>query len=162
MKSGRLLVVAALAGLLWSQPLRAQLVLPVVPLADSELAELRGGFEMGNLEIAIGLEQIVSVNGDTLVVNRLTIPNLNQVVRNGTVEHHMETVLQVAGPDQKVGSRVSSNLGDSSGWMTLIQNNLDQTVIQNVQQLNIELNNVGNGVRLPNSLNDHLMQFLGR
>ncbi|WP_297790544.1 hypothetical protein [uncultured Marinobacter sp.] len=117
---------------------------------------------MGNLEIAIGLEQIVSVNGDTLVVNRLTIPNLNQAVRDGTVEHHMETVLQVAGPDQKIGSRVSGDLSDSSGWMTLIQNNLDQTMIQNVQHLNIELNNVGNGTQLPNSLNDHLMQFLGR
>lgn len=162
MKSGRLLIVAALAGLLWNQPLRAELVLSVTPLADPELAELRGGFEMGNLEIAIGLEQIVSVNGDTLVVNRLTIPNLNQVVRDGTVEHQLETVLQVAGPDQQIGSRVSSNLSDSSGWMTLIQNNLDRTVIQNVQQLNIELNNVGNGVRLPNNLNDQLVQFLGR
>ncbi len=162
MKSGRLLIVAALAGLLWNQPLRAELVLPVIPLADPELAELRGGFEMGNLEIAIGLEQIVSVNGDTLVVNRLTIPNMNQVVRDGIVEHQLETVLQVAGPDQQIGSRVSGNLSDSSGWMTLIQNNLDQTVIQNVQQLNIELNNVSNGVRLPNNLNDQLVQFLGR
>ncbi len=162
MKSGRLLIVAALACLLWNPTLRAELVLPVTPLADPELAKLRGGFEMGNLEIAIGLEQIVSVNGDTLVVNRLTIPNLNQAVRDGTVEHHMETVLQVAGPDQKIGSRVSGDLSDSSGWMTLIQNNLDQTMIQNVQHLNIELNNVGNGTQLPNSLNDHLMQFLGR
>ncbi|MEQ9545315.1 MAG: hypothetical protein RIK85_04865 [Marinobacter sp.] len=162
MKSGRLLIVAALACLLWNQPLRAELALPVTPLADPELAKLRGGFEMGNLEIAIGLEQIVSVNGDTLVVNRLTIPNLNQVVRDGKVDHKLETVLQVAGPDQKIGSRVSGNLSDSSGWMTLIQNNLDRTVIQNVQQLNIELNNVGNGVRLPNNLNDQLVQFLGR
>lgn len=162
MRMGRVFIVAALAGAAWSQSIRAELVLPDTPLADPELAELRGGFEMGNLEIAIGLEQIVSVNGDTLVVNRLTVPNLNQVVRDGAIEHQLETVLQVAGPNQKTGSRVSGNLSDSSGWMTLIQNRLDQTVIQNVQQLNIELNNVGNGVRLPNNLNDHLVQFLGR
>ena len=61
---------------------QAELRLGVEPLSDPELAEYRGGFLMDNLEISIGLEQIVGINGDTLVINRLTIPNLNQVVND--------------------------------------------------------------------------------
>ncbi|MFL1456429.1 hypothetical protein ACJO5Y_18460 [Marinobacter sp. GN3S48] len=162
MRLHTLLLVASLAGSALCRPVVAELALPVTPLANPELAELRGGFVLDNLEIAIGLEQIVSVNGDTMVVNRLNIPNLNQSVHGGVVEHQLETVLQVVGPNQQAGPRVSGNLSDSSGWMTMIQNNLDSTVIQNVQQLNIELNNIGRGVQLPAQLNDHLLQFLGR
>lgn len=162
MRLQTLLLAVSLAGPVLCRPAVAELALPVAPLANPELAELRGGFVLDNLEIAIGLEQIVSVNGDTMVVNHLNIPNLNQSVHGGIVEHQLETVLQVAGPNQQTGPRVSGNLSDSSGWMTMIQNNLDRTVIQNVQQLNIELNNIGSGVQLPAHLNDHLVQFLGR
>ncbi|MEC8898004.1 MAG: hypothetical protein VX991_06685, partial [Pseudomonadota bacterium] len=67
-----LITLSLLAG-----PVHAELRLPVTSLADTELDQLRGGFLMNNLEISIGLEQVLAVNGQTLVVNRLTIPNLN-------------------------------------------------------------------------------------
>ncbi|MEX2476345.1 hypothetical protein [Marinobacter sp.] len=156
------LVMWVLAGSVLCRPVAAEFNVQAVPLEDPELAELRGGFVFDNLEIAIGLEQIVSVNGDTMVVNRLNIPNLNQVVNGRGIDHHLETVLQVSRPDQRAGTLVSGNLGNTSGWMTLVQNNLDGTVIQNVQKLNIELNNIGGGYQVPARLNEHLTQFPGR
>lgn len=145
-----------------SPSVRAELVLGVKPLSDPELSEYRGGFLMDNLEISIGLEQIVGINGDTFVVNRLTIPNLNQTVNGGLVDHQMETVLEVISASRSGGARVSSNMAGSNGWMTVIQNNLDSTVIQNMHQLNIELNNLGAGNQFPARFSDQLVQLLGR
>jgi hypothetical protein len=134
----------------------------VEPLSDPELSAYRGGFLMDNLEISIGLEQIVGINGDTLVVNRLTIPNLNQVANGGLVDHQMETVLEVISANRSDGARISSNMAGPSGWMTVIQNNLDSTVIQNMHHLNIELNNLGGGNPFQARFSDQLIQLLGR
>ncbi|KPQ02948.1 MAG: hypothetical protein HLUCCO03_00290 [Marinobacter sp. HL-58] len=147
-----------------SPAVRAELSLGVEPLSDPELSEYRGGFLMDDLEISIGLEQVVGINGDTLVVNRLTIPNLNQTVNGGLVDHQMETVLEVISANRSGGARVSSNMAGTNGWMTVVQNNLDSTVIQNMHQLNIELNNLGAGVgnQFPARFSDQLVQLLGR
>ena len=48
-----------------SPSVQAELTLGVEPLSDPELADYRGGFLMDSLEISIGLEQIVGINGDT-------------------------------------------------------------------------------------------------
>lgn len=142
---------------------QAELTLGVEPLSHSELSEYRGGFLMGGLEISIGLEQIVGINGDTMVINRLTIPNLNQAVNGRLVDHHTETVLEVISANQSGGARVSSNMAGPNGWMTVIQNNLDSMVIQNMHQLNIELNNLGAvGNPFPARFSDQLIQLLGR
>lgn len=146
-----------------SPPAHAELALGVDPLSDPELSEYRGGFLMDKLEISIGLEQIVGINGDTMVVNRLTIPNLNQAVSGGLVDHQMDTVLEVISANQLGGSQISSNMAGPNGWMTVIQNNLDSTVIQNIHQLDIELNNLGAaGNQFPARFSDQLVQLLGR
>ncbi|HEY9119397.1 MAG TPA: hypothetical protein VIN33_06545 [Marinobacter sp.] len=147
-----------------SPSVQAELRLGVEPLSDPELSEYRGGFLMDNLEISIGLEQIVGINGDTLVVNRLTIPNLNQTVSDGLVNHKTETVLEVISANRSGGARVSSEMSGPGGWMTVVQNNLDSTVIQNMHQLNIELNNLGAGIgnQFPARFSDQLVQLLGR
>jgi hypothetical protein len=49
-----------------------------------------------------------------------------------------------------------------NGWMTVVQNSLDSTVIQNMHQLNIELNNLGVGHQFPARFSDQLIQLLGR
>ncbi|MFO7994896.1 MAG: hypothetical protein R6U69_12180 [Marinobacter sp.] len=142
---------------------KAELALGVEPLSDPELAEYRGGFLMDNLEISIGLEQIVGINGDTMVINRLTIPNLNQAVNDRLVDHQMETVVEVISANQLDGARVSSNMAGPNGWMTVVQNSLDSTVIQNIHQLDIELNNLGAaGNQFPARFSDQLVQLLGR
>jgi len=145
-----------------SPSVQAELTLGVEALSDPELSDYRGGFLMDNLEISIGLEQVVGINGDTLVINRLTIPNLNQVVNDRLVDHKMQTVLEVISANRSGGARVSSNMAGSNGWMTVVQNSLDNTVIQNLHQLNIELNNLGAGTRFPARFSDQLVQLLGR
>ncbi len=146
-----------------SPRVQAELSLGVAPLSDPELAEYRGGFLMDNLEISIGLEQIVGINGDTRVINRLTIPNLNEAINGGLVDHQMETVLEVISANRSGDARVSSNMAGPNGWMTVVQNNLDSTVIQNIHQLNIELNNLGAaGNQFPARFSDQLVQLLGR
>ncbi|MGO1460773.1 MAG: hypothetical protein ACTHYN_01270 [Marinobacter sp.] len=131
------------------------------PLSDRELASQRGGFSLDNLEISIGLEQVISVNGEALAVNRLTIPNLNQVMSGKVMPHQMEKVFGILGSGQSGRALVSSASGDG-GWMTLIQNDLNGSVIQNARQLNIELNNLGAGYRIPDNLREPILQFLGR
>lgn len=139
----------------------AEGIFPDQALADRELAALRGGFLVDNLEISIGLEQVVSVNGEMLAINRLTIPNLNQMVSGQALPHKLETVLGVVGPGQNGSALVAASAAEG-GWLTVIQNNLNSTVIQNAQQLNIELNNLGAGYRIPDSMREPILQFLGR
>lgn len=127
---------------------QAELSVAEQPLNDAELAELRGGFVLDGLEIAIGLEQIVAVNGETLVINRLNIPNLNQVVNSDRLLSQMESVLSVQGAGSEGLALASGAVGDS-GWMTVIQNSLNSSTIQQIRQLNIELNNFGGAYRLP-------------
>lgn len=131
-------------------------------LADEELDRLRGGFLQDGLEISIGLDQIVAVNGQELIVNRLTIPDLNRRI-SGEVDHHMETVVQVMQPDQSAGARVAVGHGaGGSGWTTVIQNSLNASVIQNIHRLNIELNNLSGRQQVPVHLGEHLNMLLGR
>ena len=140
--------MAMLVVLLLSGPLQAELEMAERPLSDSELAELRGGFLLEGLEISIGLEQLVAVNGETLVINRLTIPNLNQLGKGDHLLQQMESVLAVQGLDaDRLG--IVSNTAGQGGWMTVIQNNLNSSTIQHIRQLNIELNNFGGAYRLP-------------
>ncbi|MBR9871951.1 MAG: hypothetical protein GYB26_12515 [Gammaproteobacteria bacterium] len=152
------LVTGLAAGTL---PASAESMFIAQPLTDPELAAQRGGFMLDNLEISIGLEQIMSVNGDTLAVNRLTIPNLNQVLDGGGVQHQVESMLSLINSGQ-AGQALVSTSSASGGWMTLIQNDLNGAVIQNVRQLNIELNNLGTGYRIPDHLRNPSLQFLGR
>jgi len=118
------------------------------PLPDAELAQLRGGFVIDGLEIAIGLEQVVAINGETQVINRLLIPNLNQRFSSGQLLQQMETVL-VAQDVASEGIRLTSGATGNGGWISVLQNSLDSTTIQNIRQLDIELNNLGGAYRYP-------------
>lgn len=123
------------------------------PLADRELDNLRGGFLVGGMEIAIGLEQIITIDGQTEVVNQLFIPNLNSL-----------SSLAAIGPI--VSERLGSQLGvttslQGTGVLTHIQNSLDDRVIQNLRSLNIELSNVGQSNGLPAGVASHLLQSPG-
>lgn len=143
-------------------PAKDVLQLSGAALADEELDRLRGGFLQDGLEISIGLDQIVAVNGQELIVNRLTIPDLNRRI-SGEVASRMETVVQVMQPDQPAGTRVAvGNGAGGSGWTTVIQNSLNASVIQNIHQLNIELNNLSSRQQMPLHLGEHLNMLLGR
>jgi len=126
---------------------QAEMRLSESPLSDAELAELRGGFFLDGLEIAIGLEQVVAVNGETQVINHLRIPNLNQRLTGDGLSLQMESlVAQSIGSD---GLRLTTGAAGNGGWMTVLQNSLNSVTIQQIRQLDIELNNIGNVYRLP-------------
>ncbi len=148
----------ALLLLLVSMPLAAELNLPAAPLADEVLASQRGGFVVGNLEIAIGLEQLVAINGETVVVSRLHIPNLNQDLSKKAIASQLETALAV--PDLAEGMVIDTRLVNDSGVLTKIQNSMNDTLIQTLRQYNIELNNLDANVRLPGELDTHYLQSL--
>lgn len=161
--SGLLRAGIVATALVVAAPVSAELDLRATPLADEELDRLRGGFLRGGLEISIGLDQIVNVNGEQLVVNRLIIPNLNQRVGDRAMDYSRETIVQVMQPDQPTGARVATGLGGGGqGWTTVIQNSLNATVIQNIHQLNIELNNLAVSHQVPMHLGEHLNRLLGR
>lgn len=136
------------AVILGAGAVQAEMSLAETPLTDTELAQLRGGFMLDGLEIAIGLEQVVAINGETQVINRLRIPNLNQQLNNEQLMQQMASVLvtQGAGPE---GVRLTSGAGGSGGWITVLQNSLNSTTIQHIRQLDIELNNFGGAYRYP-------------
>ncbi|XKH01875.1 hypothetical protein LG325_03615 [Marinobacter nauticus] len=139
-------------GVFWAMALaamsvQAEMRLSEAPLSDAELATLRGGFVLDGLEIAIGLEQVVAVNGETQVINHLRIPNLNQRLGSDGLSLQMESlVAQSIGSD---GIRLTTGAVGNGGWMTVLQNSLDSATIQQNRQLDIELNNIGNVYRLP-------------
>ncbi len=137
-----------LVALMLAGTVQAELRLPVQPLPEAELALLRGGFVLDGLEIAIGLEQLVAVNGDTLVINRLNIPDLNQAINGDRLVQQMETVMNIQASGATGMSLTSGPMGNG-GWMTVIQNSLDSTTIQHIRTLNIELNNLGGAYRFP-------------
>lgn len=136
------------AALMSATSLQAEMRLTEAPLSDAELAQLRGGFVVDGLEIAIGLEQVVAINGETQVVNHLRIPNLNQQLANDRLLQQMETVLVAQGAASE-GVRLMSGVAGNGGWITILQNSLDSTTIQNIRQLDIELKNVGGAYRFP-------------
>lgn len=129
-------------------------------LTDAELAQRRGGFILDRFEIAIGLEQRVSVNGELQVVNSWRIPDVGDV---NSYAHALEN-MPVLGDISRAGegTLITSGVLDNGSWMTLIQNNVDGAVIQNMQQLNIELNNLGQTGRLPPNVQDSLLSLPGR
>jgi len=156
-----LLVAAIVLAIGHSASVSGELLHEVDTLTDQELSELRGGFMLGDLEIAIGLEQIVSVDGATLVVSRLSIPNLNQRVSGQGLAHDFETVLTRVGHLQREQAVISTATGAGS-LMTLIQNSLNGSVIQNVRQLDIELNNLGSAYRVPRDFSEPFFPFPDR
>lgn len=157
-QQGLAVLALVFAGTLLAAPASAGAIFPAQALTDDELAALRGGFLLDDLEIRIGLEQVVSVDGETLAINRLNIPNLNQMSNGRTVPHTVETIVGKAG-----GQALISSASKDGGWITVIQNNLNGTAIQNSRQLNIELNNLGSGLnRLPDDMREPVLQMLGR
>lgn len=142
-------------------PGQADTLFPVEALSDQELATYRGGFTLDNLEISIGLEQVVSLNGETLAINRLTVPNLNQMISGQSVPSQVESVLGFVSPG--IGGQASVLTNPvAGGWMTRIQNDLNGAIIQNARQLDIQLNNLGSGFHMPDRLREPLLEFLGR
>lgn len=138
----------------------AELELATTPLPDSVLETQRGGFLVGNLEISIGLEQVLAVNGETVAISRLHIPNLNQISGIPEIDQQLESALTLAAPGLNPGTVVDTSIINDAAILTRIQNSLNDTVIQNMRQLNIELNNLSPNQRLPGDFDTTYLQTL--
>ncbi|WP_203142880.1 hypothetical protein [Marinobacter mangrovi] len=113
-----LMLALLVAGVAGAGPVGAATEWGLSTLDDPILDQQRGGFRIGNLEISIGLEQVVAIDGQIEVINRLLIPNLNQSVGSGAVAHQIEQV-QVSRPAASPTSGSSgSGVGGSSSQST--------------------------------------------
>lgn len=111
----------------------------VVP--DTILAEQRGGFfGRDGLQIAIGLDQITSLNGETLhQTTLLPIGSLNQAAS------HARTASRImirSGPDAFPPRALVTDSLDGTGWVTTIQNQLDGQAIHHQTIMQLELRNL--------------------
>lgn len=136
------------------------------PLPDAVLDLQRGGFITDSMVIRIGLEQVVAANGETILVNRLNITDLNRLEGIGLDNLLSGTGSMPAVSDATQNLIESGDLSFSSrfadgGWLTVIQNRVDSTVIQSLQSLNIELDNVRAGPAVPD-FPDHFLNPAGR
>ncbi|WP_148864319.1 hypothetical protein [Marinobacter fonticola] len=145
-------------------------------LDEPALDQQRGGFRLGNMEIEIGLEQVVAIDGQIEIINRLLIPNLNRPLRDGPVEQHVESVEvarivtapssagtpTVTTPSQVAGAVVSASELRNGSWVTRIQNDMNERVIQNIRSLNIKLGNVGRTGRLSERFGEQFLQSPSR
>jgi hypothetical protein len=105
----------------------------VAPLADSELAELRGGFiAPGGLIIDFALTSQAIVNGDVLNEVSLNSDQLNSL-------QNLRQVIQV-GPGNEFKDDLTGALNNPS-LVTIIQNSLDGTVIQTTNVIDVTVQN---------------------
>ncbi|ENO15809.1 hypothetical protein J057_10671 [Marinobacter nanhaiticus D15-8W] len=143
---------------------------------EPALDQQRGGFRLGHMEIEIGLEQVVAIDGQIEIINRLLIPNLNRPLSEGPVEQHIERVEvarivtapstggtpTVTTPADVAGAVISATELRNGSWVTRIQNDMNERVIQNIRSLNIKLDNVGRAGRLSERFGDQFLQSPSR
>ena len=115
-------------------------------IADSELMEMRGGFEaQSGLRVSFGIERLVLVNGQMVATTSLNLINDSGLLQNGG--------LRVFSGGQAVADNLPMNLGViqigpnniasiNAGAIagTLIQNTLDKQNIQNITTINATVN----------------------
>jgi hypothetical protein len=144
--------ILAAAGLPYPQALAGETndafsAWPQVP--DSELATMRGGFITSDgLNISIGLEQVVMIDGEIKVKNNFNLTDLGQAQSPGAANNKMINLVQ-NGDKNAVSPDVQANFGNGS--LTLIQNSLDDQRIQNLNLLKIDVSGIS---RLRNSIMD--------
>lgn len=120
----------------------------VAPVADEELAEVRGTFiPIGGLLIDFALSNETIINGQT--VSGITLSSAE--LASAELEN-LHRFIQI-GENNKFES--VAEILNSAGLVTVIQNSLDETVIQNLSQLDVTVQNFNeyqNNVPLTNAL----------
>ena len=117
--------------------------LPVLgtPVADETLDKARGGFEVaGGLNLALGIERVVSVNGEVLSRTNIAIPDLSAMTAEQARLAHdalgAAKVIQL-GNNNFVGSDIALNNG-----ATLLQNTLNGQDIRAATTISSSVNSM--------------------
>lgn len=115
--------------------------LDIEAVSPEELARSRGGFiAPGNIQIDIGFEKILMVDGILQSQTKLSVDNLAAKQLN---QLSMGMVNLIESGSDSVKADTASPLNH------VLQNNLDQKLIQSIKVLDIQLKNVGNTSRGP-------------
>jgi hypothetical protein len=98
------------------------------PVDTAVLDDARGGFEMpGGLNISLGIERVVSVNGEVLSRTNVSIPDVASMNADQLIQARdalgTARLIQIGG-----GNFAPNDLGLGSG-ATLVQNSLDHQAI---------------------------------
>lgn len=108
---------------------------------DRELATMRGGFITSDgLNISVGLEQVVTINGEVKVRNTINLTDLGRGHSSVTPVFSADgkTVNFVQnGANNQISPDVQANFADGS--LTVIQNSLDDQDIRNLNLLKIDV-----------------------
>jgi hypothetical protein len=112
---------------------------PAQAVEPAALDELRGGFDMGNgLAVSLGIERIVTINGNVLERSQLELGDLGKLA-NGTANLSAEAAGQVRTIQNGVGG-MNVQLGNSVLGGTFIQNSLNDQLIRNQTIINASVN----------------------
>ncbi|MEW5755855.1 MAG: hypothetical protein AB1810_06080 [Pseudomonadota bacterium] len=111
------------------------------PLDESELAQIRGGFVTADgLEISVGVERLLYVNGEIQVQRSFDLSGLG----GAAVPSSNDLSTMLGGLVQRGdGNTASEELMAmvAAGVLNLVQNSLDNQAIQNITHLNIRVEN---------------------
>jgi hypothetical protein len=111
-------------------------------VSDAELAEMRGGFNAGGLNISFGVDVLTMIDGVPVIAYSFTDANLpGAPVVPGGLQHivanyGLQNIIRV-GP----GNEIISSFSGFEGVLTVIQNTLDNTLIQHLSTITIDINN---------------------
>ena len=111
-------------------------------VSDAELAEMRGGFNAGGLNISFGIDVLSMIDGVPVIAYSFTDADLpgSPVVPGGlehiVANHGLQNFIRV-GP----GNEIISSFSGFEGILTVIQNTLDNTLIQHFSIVTIDISN---------------------
>jgi hypothetical protein len=112
---------------------------PAQAVDPAALDELRGGFDLGNgLAVTLGIERIVTINGNVLERSQLDLGDLGNLTRDGA-----KIGADAAGQVRLIQNGVSNlnvNLGNNALGGTFIQNSLNDQLISNQTIINASVN----------------------
>lgn len=135
------------------------IVQTLTPLGAETLQELRGGFvEADGLKISFMLANATRIDGELQNQTLLKIPNLNADIATAIRDGAFLSVIQ-SGP----GNAIDQNaLHNATGFVDIIQNSLNNTVIDHTRLLNIEMHGVSSLRALDTSstLNRQILESL--
>ena len=132
-------------------------------VADSQLDQVRGGFEAANgLTISFGIERAVYVNGSLVTTTNLNVSDLGKVAAGQTSLRGTDaagmTLIQNGPGNTFLATPSAASVG------TVIQNTLNNQKIQNVTSINAVVNSaqVFRGLSLQTTLSNALTSALRR
>jgi hypothetical protein len=112
---------------------------PAQAVDPAALDDLRGGFDLGNgLAVSLGIERIVTINGNVLERSQLNLGDLGSLTSGGA-KIGADAAGQVRLIQNGVGN-LNVNLGSNALGGTFIQNSLNDQLIRNQTIINASVN----------------------